>query len=124
MLHHISLGVRDLERAAAFYDAVLAPLGYARVWTHPTAVGYGEPGGGDRLAIKQADGARPPAAGFHVAFCAPTRAAVSAFHEAAMRAGGSDNGPPGPRPQYGPEYFAAFVVDPDGHRLEAVLAAP
>jgi catechol 2,3-dioxygenase-like lactoylglutathione lyase family enzyme len=122
MLHHISFGVADLERAAAFYDAVLAPLGYVRVWTDVTAIGYGKPGGGDQLAIKlRSDGTIPPGPGFHVAFAAPSREAVAEFHAAALRFGGRDNGPPGLRPHYGPSYYAAFVIDPDGHPIEAVI---
>lgn len=125
MLHHVSLGVADLRRASAFYDAVLAPLGYVRVWTDAAAVGYGEPGGGDQLAIKQrGPGAVPPGPGFHLAFGAPDRAAVARFHEAALRHGGTDNGAPGLRPHYGPHYYAAFVSDPDGHALEAVVNTP
>ena len=127
MLHHISLGVTDIERAAAFYDAALKPLGYVRVWSDlrpgekGQAVGYGSPGDGDKLALKQVPGdslgAMP---GFHVAFAAPSRSAVAEFHVAALRAGAIDNGPPGLREHYGPNYFAAFVVDPEGYRLEAV----
>ena len=122
MLHHISLGVADLDRSASFYDAVLAPLGYSRVWTDATAVGYGEPGGGDKLAIKLQKGrVVAPGPGFHLAFAAPSREAVARFHEAALKNGGADNGAPGLRPHYGPDYYAAFVVDPDGHRVEAVV---
>lgn len=130
MLHHLSLGARDIERAARFYDAVLAPLGYVRVWSDlrpgeaGQAVGYGPPGSGDKLAIKQVQEAIPRVPGFHVALAAPSRAAVIAFHAAALAAGGTDNGAPGLRPAYGSDYFAAFVVDPDGHRLEAVYKAP
>lgn len=121
MLHHVSLGVADLQRSAAFYDAALSALGYVRVWTDETAVGYGPPGGGDKLAIKLRPGAAAPGPGFHLAFAAPTREAVGAFHAAALRHGGRDAGAPGLRPHYGPDYFAAFVVDPDGHRVEAVI---
>jgi len=125
MLHHISLGTIDLARATAFYDAALGALGYARVWTDRTAVGYGRPGGGDKLAIKlQNEGAIGPGPGFHLAFAASSRDAVAAFHRAALSHGGVDNGGPGPRPAYGPNYFAAFVLDPDGHRLEAVIDGP
>lgn len=130
MLHHLSLGVGDIERALAFYDAALAPLGYARVWSDlrpgeaNQAVGYGVPGGGDALALKhRPDGQRPPGPGFHVAFAAPDREAVDAFHRAALRLGGRDNGAPGLRAHYGPHYYAAFVIDPDGHNLEAVFNA-
>lgn len=128
MLHHLSLGVADIERAVAFYDAVLAPLGYARVWSDlrpgesNQAVGYGVPGGGDGLALKhRPDDQRPPGPGFHVAFAAPDREAVDAFHHAALQHGGRDNGAPGLRAHYGPHYYAAFVVDLDGHNIEAVF---
>ena len=131
MLHHLSFGVADIERASAFYDAVLAPLGYVRVWSDlrpgeaGQAVGYGLPGGGDKLALKhRPDGQRPPGPGFHLAFAAPDRAAVDRFHEAALRSGGRDNGAPGLRTHYGPHYYAAFVIDPDGHAIEAVFNAP
>jgi catechol 2,3-dioxygenase-like lactoylglutathione lyase family enzyme len=121
MLHHISLGVTDLNRSAMFYDAALLPLGYVRVWTDATAIGYGPPGGGDKLAIKLRDGAAAPGPGFHLALAAPDRASVDRFHDAALRHGGDDNGAPGLRPHYGPDYYAAFVVDPDGHHVEAVI---
>ncbi|MBT1159993.1 VOC family protein [Aminobacter anthyllidis] len=128
MLHHISLGVADIERAVAFYDAVLAPLGYVRVWEDLSpgdddqAVGYGSPGGGDKLAIKlRRKGQRPPGPGFHLAFAAPDRQAVAAFHTASLAHGGTDNGGPGLRAHYCPGYFAAFVIDPDGHHIEAVF---
>lgn len=130
MLHHLSLGVSDIERAVTFYDAVLAPLGYVRVWSDlrpggsNQAVGYGVRGGGDRLALKhRPEGQRPPGPGFHVAFAAPHREAVDAFHRVALQHGGRDNGGPGLRQHYGPHYYAAFVVDPDGHNIEAVLNA-
>jgi catechol 2,3-dioxygenase-like lactoylglutathione lyase family enzyme len=131
MLHHVSLGVSDIERAAAFYDAALAPLGYVRVWDDirpgeaDQAVGYGSPGGGDKLAIKfRPKGRRPPGPGFHLAFAAPDRASIARFHAAALANGGRDNGQPGLRPHYGPHYYAAFVIDPDGHHIEAVFNAP
>jgi catechol 2,3-dioxygenase-like lactoylglutathione lyase family enzyme len=120
MLGHVSFGVADLDRAARFYDAALAPLGYGRVWSGSEAVGFGTPGGADRLALFARTATRAPGPGFHLAFVAPSRAAVDAFHEAALTAGGSDAGAPGPRPRYGAAYYAAFVLDPDGHKLEAV----
>jgi len=121
MISHLSFGVAALERAIAFYDAVLAPLGYVRVWTAADGAGYGPPGTGDSLALKkQAAAVVPPGPGFHLALSAATRDAVDAFHAAALRAGGRDAGPPGPRPQYGPSYYAAFVIDPEGYKLEAV----
>ncbi|MBY5335104.1 VOC family protein [Rhizobium leguminosarum] len=128
MLHHASLGVSDIERSAAFYDATLAALGYARVWDDirpgqtGQAIGYGNPGGGDKLAIKhRQDGQRAPGPGFHLAFAAPNRQAVDQFYAAAIAHGGSDNGRPGLRSHYGEHYYAAFVIDPDGHALEAVF---
>jgi catechol 2,3-dioxygenase-like lactoylglutathione lyase family enzyme len=122
MLHHVSLGVLDLARAAAFYDAVLQPLGYVRVWSDSTAVGYGMSGGGDRLALKlRLNGSTTLGSGFHLALAAPSQEAVALFHKAALTSGGQDNGQPGLRPNYGPNYFAAFVVDPDGHHIEAVI---
>ncbi|OAX57026.1 VOC family protein [Xanthomonas graminis] len=128
MLHHVSLGVADIERAARFYDAVLGALGYVRVWDDLSpgdddqAVGYGLPGGGDKLAIKlRGAGAHAPGPGFHLAFAASSRDAVAAFHEAALQHGGESNGAAGLRPDYGPDYYAAFVVDPDGHHIEAVI---
>lgn len=128
MLHHLSFGVADIRHAAAFYDAILLPLGYGRVWediddNNPdSAVGYGLEPGKDLLALKQrGNAARPPGPGFHLAFAAPSREAVDQFHAAALAHGGQDNGAPGPRPDYGPYYYAAFVIDPDGHRIEAVI---
>lgn len=128
MLHHASLGVSDIERSAAFYDAALGALGYVRVWDDirpgqtGQAVGYGLAGGGDKLAIKhRPDGQRPAGPGCHLAFAAPSRQAVDRFHAAAIAHGGADNGGPGLRPHYGEHYYAAFVIDPDGHALEAVL---
>jgi catechol 2,3-dioxygenase-like lactoylglutathione lyase family enzyme len=131
MLHHLSFGVADLRRSAAFYDAVLGELGFVRVWSdfdggaNDQAAGYGREGGGDKFAIKQrtASPIAPPA-GFHLAFAAPDRASVHRFHAAALAHGGTDNGAPGPRPHYGPNYYAAFVLDPDGYHLEIVLNAP
>ena len=121
MLGHLSFGVENLDRAARFYDQILAPLGFVRVWSNERGVGFGEKGGGDKLALF----ARPgqvvaPGAGFHLAFDAPSRAAVDAFHAAAIAAGGKDIGGPGLRPHYSASYYAAFVIDLDGYKLEAV----
>ena len=121
MLGHVSFGVFDLDRAVAFYDAALAPLGLIRVWTNPNAAGYGPPGRGDLLALKRQPAAvTPPGPGCHLAFNATAQDAVDAFHAAALNHGGTDNGPPGLRPHYGPTYYAAFVIDPEGYRIEAV----
>jgi catechol 2,3-dioxygenase-like lactoylglutathione lyase family enzyme len=123
MLHHISLGVRDLALAGAFYDAVLGALGFRRVFEDATAIGYGLVDNKDILCLKLRSDAAPPGAGFHLAFTAPSRAAIQAAHATALRVGGQDNGPPGPRPHYGPNYYAAFLIDPDGHRIEVVKNA-
>jgi catechol 2,3-dioxygenase-like lactoylglutathione lyase family enzyme len=121
MLGHLSFGVNDLEKAMAFYDAVLAPLGVVRVWSSERAAGYGLPGGQDKLALFARPGvARAPGEGFHLAFDAPAPEAVDRFHAAAIAAGGNDLGAPGLRTQYGPAYYAAFVTDLDGYKLEAV----
>jgi catechol 2,3-dioxygenase-like lactoylglutathione lyase family enzyme len=125
MLHHISFAVSDLQRSANFYGAALPLLGYVQVWADETAVGYGYSGGDDKFAIKvNKGGVVAPAAGFHLAFAAPSREAVAAFHAAAIKHGGRDNGAPGLRSQYGENYFAAFVIDPDGYRIEAVINSP
>jgi catechol 2,3-dioxygenase-like lactoylglutathione lyase family enzyme len=125
MLHHLSFAVADLPRSAAFYDAALAPLGYVRVWSDERAVGYGSPNGEDEFAIKlHPAGAAIPSEGFHVAFAAPSREAVVAFHDVALAHGGKDNGGAGLHPEYGSDYFAAFVFDPDGCRIEAVIVGP
>lgn len=128
MLHHLSFAVADLRRSAAFYDAALAPLGFVRTWTHEVsdgykeaAIGYGPPGRDDVFAIRlRVSGVVAPAEGFHVAFSAPSREAVSDFYRAAISHGGTDNGGAGLHPEYGPGYFAAFVIDPDGYRIEAL----
>ncbi|HVZ33598.1 MAG TPA: VOC family protein [Polyangiaceae bacterium] len=125
MLGHLSLGVRDLDRSQVFYDAALAPLGCVRLWRVARGLGYGPPNpeGNERLALfLQTEGTSSLAAGpgFHLALTAPDSAAVDAFHRAALAAGGRDEGGPGPRPHYGQKYYAAFVRDPDGHKLEAV----
>ena len=121
MLHHLSFAVSHLERAAAFYDAALAPLGIVRVWTDATAIGYGPPGGDDRFALKLRKNAAVPGDGFHVAFAASSRESVMKFYHAALQHGGKDNGGAGLHPEYGSHYFAAFVFDPDGYRIEAVI---
>nr|WP_315221896.1 VOC family protein [uncultured Duganella sp.] len=124
MLHHISFGVRDLRLAGLFYDAALGALGYRRVFEDDTAIGYGVEDDKDLLCLKLRPDAAAPGAGFHLAFAAPSRAAVDAFHAAALAVGGSDNGAPGLREDYGDHYYAAFLVDPDGHRIEAVINDP
>jgi catechol 2,3-dioxygenase-like lactoylglutathione lyase family enzyme len=123
MLHHVSFAVADLGRAGAFYDVTLAALGYRRVFEDASAIGYGVEDGKDKFCIKLRAAAQSPSPGFHLAFAAPSRDAVHAFHSAALAAGGVCNGPPGSRPNYGPTYYAAFVIDPDGYHVEAVINA-
>jgi catechol 2,3-dioxygenase-like lactoylglutathione lyase family enzyme len=128
VIDHLSLGVRDLALSRAFYDAILAPLGYRRGYDHDDMSGYGLPGVHPlrEQALSFWIGAEPEGAALsgHVCFRAPDRAAVDAFHQAALAAGARDNGAPGLRPQYHASYYAAFVVDPNGHRLEAVCHQP
>jgi catechol 2,3-dioxygenase-like lactoylglutathione lyase family enzyme len=121
VLHHLSLAVSNLARSSAFYDAALAPLGYVRVWSDDTAIGYGAVDSEDKFAIKLRTVVTVPDDGFHVAFAAPSRDAVAAFYQAALAHGGKDHGAPGIHSEYGPNYYAAFVFDPDGYRLEAVI---
>lgn len=124
MLHHISFGVRDLALSAAFYDAALGALGFRRVFSGDSSVGYGLVDNQDRLLLNLEQEPSAPGEGFHLSFSAPSRAAVDAFHAAALRVGGQDNGKPGLRAEYGPHYYAAFLVDPDGYRIEATINVP
>ena len=122
MLHHASIPVSDLAVSAAFYDATLAALGYVRVWEDEKAIGYGPAGGGDKFAIKlRLGGLAVPGEGFHLAFAAPSREAVGQFFRAALACGGKDNGGAGLHLEYGENYYAAFVFDPDGYRIEALI---
>ena len=119
MIDHLSIGVRDVAKTKRFYDAVLKPLGYKCLSQGEGSLGYGR----DTVALWIGAAERPVAAdaksGLHFCFSAPTRKSVDAFHAAALRTGGRDNGKPGVRPDYSPDYYAAFVVDPDGYRIEA-----
>ena len=123
MLNHISIGVADIARAKAFYDAALAPLGYICLSAGDDSLGSGR----DTVALWIGKAPRPGQAdreaGLHFCFDAPSREAVAAFHKAALAAGAEDNGKPGLRESYGPSYYAAFVVDPDGYRIEAYCGA-
>ena len=122
MLDHLSIGVSDLAHAGVFYDAVLATLGYVRLFGNERGIGYGTAGAKDEAFAILAAGAdaRSPGTGCHIALVAAPRAAVADFHATAVRMGAADEGPPGPRPLYGAGYYAAFVRDADGYRLEAV----
>jgi catechol 2,3-dioxygenase-like lactoylglutathione lyase family enzyme len=124
MFDHVSVGVSDVARAKKFYDAALKPLGYSRLSDGDASLGYGQDG--VRLWVSASDSPVPadPASGLHFCFAAPTRKSVDAFHKAAIAAGGKDNGKPGLRADYGEAYYAAFVIDPDGYRLEAYCGTP
>ena len=117
-IDHVRLPVSEIDVSRAFYAAALAPLGYRIVYDQDGSLGFGDD---EREPLALSAGAAPPM-GTHVAFTATSTGAVDAFHAAAMAAGGRDNGPPGERP-YGGYYYAAFVLDPDGHNLEAVFHA-
>ena len=128
-ISHIGIPVYNSDRLWAFYTRTLAPLGIevsmiigpGETQSGGTAIGFGTPEQpgffwfGDNEVVGE---------GIHVAFDAATRDAVHEFYDAALKAGGADNGPPGLRPHYGPNYYAAFVLDPDGHNIEAVCLAP
>jgi len=116
MLDHVGIRVSDLPSSPRFYDAVLRPLGHERCYSDEVVVGYG-PGGKPSFWLH---GTGLQGGGAHIAFASPDRQSVEAFHSAGLAAGGMDNGAPGPRPDYGPEYFAAFLIDPDGNNIEAV----
>jgi catechol 2,3-dioxygenase-like lactoylglutathione lyase family enzyme len=119
MIDHISIGVRDIAKSKQFYDAALKPLGYQCLSKGEGSLGYGSEA--VTLWISAVDRPVPPdmKSGLHFCFTAPDRRSVDAFHAAALKTGGRDNGKPGLRDDYGPGYYAAFVVDPDGYRIEA-----
>ncbi len=122
MLHHVSIGVADVTRAAQFYDRVLAELGFKRVFeVLPYGIGYGEKQPAFWIGLPHDQRAASTGNGVHIAFNATSEEMIRAFHRAALEAGGSDDGAPGPRPDYGPDYFGAFVRDLDGNKIEAVL---
>jgi len=125
MLHHVSIGVMNVERAAKFYDAALGALGYKRIAEFlPYAIGYGATRPEFWVQLPQNQNAASVGNGTHVGFSAKSKDAVNKFHAAALAQGGSNNGEPGPRPDYGPEYYGAFIFDLDGNKLEATLFAP
>jgi catechol 2,3-dioxygenase-like lactoylglutathione lyase family enzyme len=128
VLDHVSVGVTNIDRSRKFYDAALRPLGLVRI------VDFGEGRGSDYGAAPGSLGVeftitneakiKTPIPGAHLCFRAPDRKAVDAFYAAALAAGGRDDGAPGLRPHYHADYYCAFVLDPDGHRIEAVCHAP
>lgn len=120
MIDHIIITVSDFEASRAFYRVALEPLGYDVVMEFGRGCGFGVAGKPD-FWIHQAEPVRPPV---HVAFASADRSGVDLFYESAMAAGGRDNGPPGLRPHYHPNYYGAFVLDPDGNNIEAVCHRP
>jgi catechol 2,3-dioxygenase-like lactoylglutathione lyase family enzyme len=121
ILSHVSIGTDDPKRALAFYDKVLATLGCRRVMEHPGAVAYGKawpefwvqtPFDGKKATVGN---------GTHIGFFADSQAEVNAFYEAAIEAGATDDGEPGPRADYGQPYYGCFLRDPDGHKIEAAF---
>jgi catechol 2,3-dioxygenase-like lactoylglutathione lyase family enzyme len=120
MIDHVSVAVRDLERAARFYRAVLGAIGYHELETRPLTVGFGKTYPEFWINLRSAMAPLAPDSGAHVGLRVRTTALVDAFHAAALAAGGTSDGAPGLRPQHGEGYYAAFVRDPDGNRIEAV----
>lgn len=117
MYDHIGLRVRELAASIRFYEAALAPLGVVLASQDAGGAGFGPP---DAPALWLHAGNNTPGSGVHVAFSAASRQAVDQFHRAGLGAGGRDNGAPGPRADYSPTYYAAFLIDPDGNNIEAV----
>jgi catechol 2,3-dioxygenase-like lactoylglutathione lyase family enzyme len=120
MIDHISICVRDLEQAARFYDAVLGTIGYKQLRGQAHTVGFGKTYPEFWINLRPAMTPLDRGSSSHVAVRAPTSQAVDAFHAAALAAGGQSDGAPGRRPEYSPGYYAAFIRDPDGNRIEAV----
>jgi catechol 2,3-dioxygenase-like lactoylglutathione lyase family enzyme len=118
VLDHVAIHCSDLEASRSFYEKALAPLGYEQLMAFPRGIGFGRDGKPD-FWISEGS----PGDAVHVAFAAD-RPTVDAFHEAALAAGGKDNGAPGVREIYHPQYYGAFVLDPDGHNIEAVCHRP
>jgi catechol 2,3-dioxygenase-like lactoylglutathione lyase family enzyme len=119
MFDHVSIGVSDIKRSGGFYDAALKPLGYTRLSDGEGSLGYGDKAVALSLGATKKPVKADMESGLHFCFVAKDRKAVDAFHAAALKAGGTDNGKPGVRADYSPNYYAAFVIDPDGYRVEA-----
>jgi catechol 2,3-dioxygenase-like lactoylglutathione lyase family enzyme len=123
VIDHLVIGVSDLETSRRFYAQALEPLGFREIGSSDegqSGVSFG-PGDLDDFSISEK---YEPGGQIHIAFAADTKEQVDAFHTAALAAGGTDNGAPGPRPEYSQGYYGAFVLDPDGHNVEAVFHAP
>jgi catechol 2,3-dioxygenase-like lactoylglutathione lyase family enzyme len=124
MIDHISVGVSDLERSARFYEVLLAPLGLSRVVTRAATVGFGKAYPEFWINLRSSMTPVAPESGVHICLRAKATAEVDAFHAAALEAGGRSDGAPGLRPHDRVRYYAAYVVDPDGNRIEAVTFPP
>ena len=126
MIHHVSLGTNDADAAARFYDPVLAVIGLKRMSMASGSVAYGSGAHDYLFALEKPSNGEPatPGNGVHIAFAASHRKQVDAFYQAALANGGSDAGAPGLRPAYDAHYYGAFVLDPDGHNIEAVCHEP
>ena len=120
MIDHVTLNVRDLEACKAFYEQALKPIGYELLLDFVEGCGYGAEGKPDFFLAQRGE----PSAPAHVALRSPNRQTVDAFHEAALAAGGTDNGPPGVRRVYHEYYYGAYVLDPEGNNIEAVTHEP
>ena len=121
MFSHVTIGSSDPEKAATFYDAVLATLNIAQLFKFDGVVAYGELSGAKLFLLRPFDGAQHvPGNGGHAAFLADSRAAVDAFHAKALSLGGTDEGAPGLREHYHPNYYGAYVRDPEGNKIQAV----
>lgn len=123
MIDHVSIGVREIARSRRFYDAALTPLGYKCLSSGVDSLGYGRESAAFWVSVAAHPVPSDPQSGLHFCFTAPSRRSVDLFHAGAMDAGGRDNGAPGLRADYGPDYYAAFAVDPDGYRIEAYCPA-
>ncbi|HYD35987.1 MAG TPA: VOC family protein [Allosphingosinicella sp.] len=123
-IDHVSIPVRDVEKAASFYDPVLATLGLRRFKQRDDAIGYGPDDGSPAIfwiLARGEQGSAEPGTGLHISFRAADRAEVNAFHETALALGGRDAGPPGERPHYTAGFYGCFVFDLDGFKIEAVV---
>lgn len=122
LIDHVTLAVTDLDRARRFYEAALRPLGIVLASADGRSASWERDGSDDFTLLAAIDVPNAPYQ-THYAFRAPSRAAVREFHAAGLGAGGQDDGAPGLRPEYGPDYYAAFLLDPEGNRIEAVTRA-
>lgn len=120
MIDHVSVGVADLDRSAKFYEAAFAPLELKKMIVRSATIGFGKTYPEFWINLRAGMAPVPPESGTHICLRARSAAQIDAFHAAALEAGGRSDGVPGPRPEYHASYYAAFVVDPDGNRIEVV----